>query len=123
MTLLKYLVLTTELLPDSVTLADPGFNQKVKVLVVDQRLDRVALAEEPRVVAQFQCGPAVVNGLGVFGHSLAQLVWELLLPQKQVEVLLAEGQSKSGQLQIVLELKDLLTGHPFGGVALETLVD
>lgn len=73
-------------LSESVAVAHLGLNQEVKVLVVSQCLGRVALAEEPRIVALLERGASVVCSLRVFCHPLLQLITQVLLAKQKVEV-------------------------------------
>lgn len=68
-----------ECLFNFVTLPDFGLNQKIKVAIVLQRLHSVALAEEPRIIAQSQARALVADFREVLGYALPQLIRQLRL--------------------------------------------
>lgn len=98
-----------------------GLDQEVEVSVVRQRGNRVVLTEEPGVVALTQTLGRVINLKTISDDFLLQLVRKLVLTHKKREVFLAERQTKSHRLQLVLIIKELARGKSRGRVHFEAL--
>lgn len=122
-TVAEQLLLGAQLKSQLLAAADLGFNQEVEVFVVEHGRNCIRFAKKPGVVAQIQTRARVVARARVRGHALLQLVGELVLPLKHLEVKAREGKPKGLRFELVLERDKLSSCHALGGVPLQTLVD